>query len=529
MSDPFSKFVNFGLIGDNISRKQFADDIFNQLLNGSFEGKDFSTEQLDIYNFAVKQIISNPSLQELCQQNRELSEKITKDILEFISKSGKEILKSENPFQAEMDLLDEFKNSTKKNHRKVWRNVKSEILAIYSKSEIDIKYYDRLFRQNEKEIGNNPDILRFDSIKESVIEQWSTLVFKKTSQWELQLIDEARKKFVEELYMHIENLKKLIEIILPFSSALGRLWDLSKGNWQKVNFNLLRQFAELVEKEGSIKELAEILGRTRQAEKEYEEELIQTIELKPHWEVNYAGKSELVGIKESDELGNMLPSEAALLADKSIEPLFYKKYAEKKLLTFDYQSKELKLKEEEIAKNRLKEKDVQKGPFIICVDTSGSMHGTPENIAKVLCFAILKIAIRDNRKCYLISFSTEIQTLNLADLKGSLEQLVSFLSMSFYGGTDALPAMREALNMLETNDFKKADVIMVSDFILPAMDLSVTNMINQAKEKKTRFHSLVIGNSKNNQVVSLFDNTWIYNTGAQGSMLQLVKNLNETF
>ena len=37
-------------------------------------------------------------------------------------------------------------------------------------------------------------------------------------------------------------------------------------------------------------------------------------------------------------------------------------------------------------------KKEQKGPVIICVDTSGSMQGTPENIAKTVTFALSKIA-----------------------------------------------------------------------------------------------------------------------------------------
>ena len=52
------------------------------------------------------------------------------------------------------------------------------------------------------------------------------------------------------------------------------------------------------------------------------------------------------------------------------------------------------------------EKKEPKGPIIVCVDTSGSMQGTPENIAKTVTFALSKIAIEEERKCYLISFST---------------------------------------------------------------------------------------------------------------------------
>jgi uncharacterized protein with von Willebrand factor type A (vWA) domain len=209
--------------------------------------------------------------------------------------------------------------------------------------------------------------------------------------------------------------------------------------------------------------------------------------------------------------------------------LFYKKFAEKKLQTFEYQSKILSWEEEEIKNKRQKEKEETKGPFIICVDTSGSMHGTPETIAKTLCFALLKMAVRDNRKCYLISFSTAIETLNLTDLKNNLDKLIKFLSMSFNGGTDAAPAMHEALEMLETEDYKKADVIMVSDFVMPGFDEQTKNKIITAKENETKFHSMVIGESGNKNTIKEFDSNWVYNTNNKDGVLRLVKDINEIY
>jgi uncharacterized protein with von Willebrand factor type A (vWA) domain len=146
-------------------------------------------------------------------------------------------------------------------------------------------------------------------------------------------------------------------------------------------------------------------------------------------------------------------------------------------------------------------------------------------VAKTLCFAILKIAIQENRKCYLISFSTQIETLNLSDFKNSMEKLLQFLAMSFQGGTDATPAIQESLRMLQTQDYKKADVLMISDFVMPHFDTTTQAQIQAAKVKKTQFHSLVIGNSQNQGVISDFDNNWFYDINSRGSMITLVQNL----
>ena len=115
----------------------------------------------------------------------------------------------------------------------------------------------------------------------------------------------------------------------------------------------------------------------------------------------------------------------------------------------------------------------------------------------------------------------------MSDLRNSLDKVIDFLSMSFNGGTDAGPAFNHALRMLTTEDYKKADVIMVSDFIMPILGESVTKQISQAKDNKTRFHSLVIGNSSNPATIKDFDNNWIYDPAHPDSMLTLVKNMHE--
>jgi len=526
--DTFDRFIHFGAIGDKKSREKIASAICSQLQEKSDSGIGFANADTDNFATSIDGIISNPTMKELCSKDPELAEKITQEILDFVSRIKKQLNRSRNPFESEIELKNEFLQSKKSEFKNKWEKVTITIKENYDKKELDTTFYEEEFNRSlDKKIKNDKDKPSFESVKEHFNEKWDELLYKKQIKWELDQIEEQRKKFCEELYKRVEELKKLQEALEPFTKELGRLWDMSKGNWQRVNFDILKRYAELLQRDKSLKELAEMLGRMRQAEKEFEEELFANIQLKPEWKVEYASKADLIGIHESDDLSSLLPSETALLADETMQSVFFKKFAEKKLQTFEYQAKMLSYREEEFQDKRQKEKEEAKGPFIICVDTSGSMHGTPETVAKTLCFAILKIAIRDNRKCYLISFSTGIETLNLTDLKNSLDKIISFLSMSFRGGTDATPAMREALRMLNTQDYKKADVIMVSDFVMSAFDKATQDQIKSAKDNKTKFHSLVIGNSQNPATIRDFDNNWFYDLNNPNSVLTLVKNIND--
>ncbi|MCL2186377.1 MAG: VWA domain-containing protein [Treponema sp.] len=521
----FDGFINFGSISDKEKRIEIANSIFEQLQKKQGFFAVLTNDNTDNFATAIENILSNKVMKELCVKDPSLAEHITRDILDFINKTKKQIQIAVNPFENEQNLLEKFKQINKDFYEEIWETTAPFIKENYEQQTLDVDFYYEEFYKSIS-LENDKKEISFDSVKERFTEKWGGLLFQKKLKWELDIIEEQRKKYCEELYKQIEQLKKLQELLEPFTGELGRLWDMSKGCWQKVNFDILKRYAELLERDKSLQELAEMLGRMRQAEKEYEEEIFADLIIKPDWKVEHASKAELVGIHESDDISSILPAEAALLADENTELLFYKKFTEKKLQTFEYQAKILSWKEEEIIKNRQKAKEEVKGPFIICVDTSGSMHGTPETVAKTLCFALLKMAVRDNRKCYLISFSTTIETLNLTDLKNNLEKLIDFLSMSFNGGTDASPAMIEALRMLEKEDYKNADVIMVSDFIMPDFDEQTKKQISIAKENKTKFHCLVIGNSENKNTIECFDSNWIYNSNNKGCISQLVRDIN---
>jgi uncharacterized protein with von Willebrand factor type A (vWA) domain len=527
MTEPvFSRFINFGSIAGKTERERLAKTLYERLQSGK---DDAAFTDADTGNFtsALENILcSSETMRDLCAKNASLAEQITQEVLDFINKTKRQFIKTEDPFDKEQCLLSAFEKTEKGDFANVWEETAAFLQETYEKSALDTDFYAQQFQASlAADPKTDKNHVHFESVREHFTEKWDGLLFQKQTKRELAFIDEQRKMFCEELYRRIEELKKLQELLAPFTGELGRLWDMSRGRWQNINFDILKKYADLLQRDASLRELAEMLGRMRSAEKEFEEELFRDMVIKPEWKVTHAGKADLVGIHESDDISSMLPAEAALLGDETTELLFYKKFAEKKLQTFQYQAKILSYREEEIQNKRQKEKEDKKGPFIICVDTSGSMHGTPEAVAKTLCFALLKTAVKDNRKCYLISFSTGIETLNLTDIKNNLDKLIAFLSMSFHGGTDAAPAMKEALRMLETEDYKKADVIVVSDFVMPGFDEQTQGQIKAAQDNKTKFHSLVIGGSGNESAIHGFDNNWVYDVSDPKSALKLVQNI----
>ena len=328
-----------------------------------------------------------------------------------------------------------------------------------------------------------------------------------------------------EKYSKINDLNKNLGPILDF---LWDGWGIDEGFWHHVDWSQLDRYAKILEKEKALQELAELLGRAQESEDEFEEENISKTKYWDDWTVDPASKSEIIGVHNSDDLCNLLPSEVALLSDPVTETIFAKKFVEKKLLTFEYQGQIKVGKEEEIEETIESPISEKKGPIICCIDTSGSMSGTPERVAKAIVLALLKIALRDERKCYLISFSTGIETIDLSNLKNSITKLIEFLGMGFYGGTDATAAFQHSLKMLEDDDYKKADVLVVSDFQMPELSKELWDKIDEQKnEKEIKFHSLLIGASGNRAVRDLFDTFWQYETLDAGHLKKIVKDMQE--
>ena len=429
----------------------------------------------------------------------------------------------------EDELFERVKKLSIKDFLKEWKvNTFTNFLKnTYSKKDFDLTYYNKKIKEienQEVEIDQTTqNILKEQLIKE--IEQEAEI---EKALEEIKVIDKLRKDFLQTLYEEIEKLKELLELLAPFvedTTALGRLWDLSKGNWKQINFNLLRKYGELLTQKKELLALAEALGRYQKAEIEYKEEAYTNWKIIQQFKYNHSGKSELIGITESDDLNHLLPTELSLFSDIETENIFYKKFSEKKLQSYQFISRESYKQTEAFEGKHQKEVEKDKGPFILAIDTSGSMHGQPEEIAKLIAFAIVKIAYREKRKALLISFSTSYQLFELTDFQNSLPKLVNFLQMSFSGGTDVSEAIKETIRRMEEQDYKNADLLVITDGIFGNMSAQLISQIQMLKQKGNKFNTLIIGASQNTNALSFFDNIWLCDYYLE-NINNLVKQIN---
>lgn len=470
-----------------------------------------------------------------------LFENVQADILDWAKETKNDVeFESLKHFLTETLFLDKLRKLTPDNFFNDIVNIEEQYNAIESVQEkFDMQKYLELCNADidNLKITKEPKRTKtiafykqsyFDVIIKTLTENFNV----RKSAFEQNFIDEKRKKFLKELYEKIENFKKLEELLQPFIDDLshGYLWDMSNAPFRSLGFDILKKYNSLLNNDKALQEFAELLGKQSISSHEIEEQIIQETVIKSEYHPKPAQSGNIVGLEYSNEVSRILPSETALLTDPDLENLFYLRFVEKKLLSYQYSQnasfnyKKLQEKKVEVAKD----KDVT-GPIIICVDTSGSMQGTPEQTAKIATFALAKIAIRQHRKCFLISFSTGIETLDMSDFKKSnaLEMLVNFLNKSFNGGTDATPALAECLLQLKTENYQNADVLMISDFVMSSLPENLVSQIEAEQERGTSFYSLVIGQSANNKTIQCFNENITYDPYNESSRKEFYRKIRQ--
>lgn len=344
-----------------------------------------------------------------------------------------------------------------------------------------------------------------------LLNDWQKKLDRANSAWELSKLNELRAELIKRLDEWLTYLSTLVVALESLGLDPGIWLDLSSGELSPQDIDEFRRWAIYLSEDKSAREIAELLGKIRQiAASERIEKVIQSVETVVPV-IDVTSKEEIIGIRLGRDIEHALPSELALLSDPETSLLFDLKYLESRLLCFEMQGEALVSEQQDVEIEQSTTDDEKLGPMILCVDTSGSMSGTPECIAKAMALFLATKAKEQDRLCYLINFSTGITTCELTG-SGGLDALVKFLSQSFHGGTDAAPALRHALSTMEKSGYEKADVLVISDFIMGELSSDIQVDIVKQRLSGNRFNSLVIGHCfMSERLRTCFDQEWVFN------------------
>jgi len=110
----------------------------------------------------------------------------------------------------------------------------------------------------------------------------------------------------------------------------------------------------------------------------------------------------------------------------------------------------------------------------------------------------------------------------LYDIGKSINEIAAFLRMSFYGGTDISLPLYEAARQLHSNNYRDADVLVISDFIMYKINDDLIKEIQFFQQNRgTQFHSLTLSDDPNSKVLAAFDTNWLYDPKEKGIIKEL--------
>ncbi|CAH0536525.1 ATPase RavA stimulator ViaA [Vibrio marisflavi] len=357
---------------------------------------------------------------------------------------------------------------------------------------------------------NNPMFPRY------FCDQWYKTLSNEVKESQIAEIEANKEKVLEDLYQRMETMKHMDKVSESGDEkSIGRLWDMASAKLSKTDLKVMKRHAEFLRKHKGLQEIAEKLGRMASEVNDPDLNLAPAEELKMVEERSQEATDDIVGIHPSDDLNKLLPNETMFLAYPELEVIFYKHLVDKRLMNYRMEGKSRTLRKVKSSKPENKKADIDKGPFIVCVDASGSMSGFPEQCAKAIAYALMQIALADDRHCYVVLFSTEQITYELTKQDG-LREAGDFLTYSFHGGTDLEPVMIKSVELMHSAKYRNADLVVVSDFIAPKQPDEILQQVHQLKLKSNRFHAISLSKYGNPELISMFDHCWSYHPTLMG-------------
>ena len=418
-------------------------------------------------------------------------------------------------------------------NEEVWRSLLDQIDEEHRNDGFDKTFFLQLFGEESIQANHNGEIHDGDtdrlhsSIGASKAENWERLVRDWKACIEQQVISKL-KDFIALRQTHFETgLVRMMDQITRNMKLKGiseqravQAWEMMKNAWTETEFERRLNEMKIQDQYPEIKEIVAKMGRVADANGKDRLTIASGVDMK----MEHSSGSDIEGITVGDDLNSLLPLELAQYSDEDMEGLFIYKYRTRRLQTFRYKS-EMSKPSRKLGFTHAS----RKGPMIVCLDTSASMYGTPERISSTLISLLEETAEDLERDCFLIDFSVSTRAIDLmakrkaerlkrigitvvdsteipdnsADLssdgqahtgRGVRRQPTTTHLPFIGGGTSAKKMMSQMFDLLDNDGlhYVNADVLWITDFLIPNPPQQMLARFKEYKETGTRFYGIRI-------------------------------------
>ena len=310
----------------------------------------------------------------------------------------------------------------------------------------------------------------------------------KRAEKRLERAQDAKQQLQQDFSNVTEQLsaKTLIEMLMQatdrsnettqqMNQLIGEGAGIGGGDYKELPIRDQFLLAQVCEANPKMREIALLAGRFKQIAKDKQKSV--------HKEA-IARKGVTIG----NELDRLLPSEYMqyLLPQAHLD--FMKRFSEAQTVMYDKKGKS----------------KLGKGPIICCIDESGSMRKL-DTQSKAFLIALMSIARKQRRDFAIIPFSGFVgQVAVFPKGKYDIQKLVEVCYRFMDGGTNFEAPLTEALQIIEKDRFKQADILFVTDGDCHVSEDFLKQFKTTKDKKGFECTAVVIGKSHTTKTVKLF-------------------------
>lgn len=330
-----------------------------------------------------------------------------------------------------------------------------------------------------------------------------------------------------------EDWRERCGVVDELTAVFGDLGDLShdaqwgdmKGLLRSEAWQEVLRIRRLIERLPELARLIRGLGRDRATEVEadaavrWKERLAPAVAPvsvpRPVRMPDLPGETR--GVRRSGRVARMLPAETLLLAHRRLRLLWHARHAERALLTYEDDDRQTETSHDTVLMPQVctRQEPAPKremGPMLICVDTSASMKGGAEVVAKACALEAARTAHAQGRSSHLFAFGGPGELLEMPlrlDAEG-IQSLSTFLAQGFRGGTDICGPIERAIERLREAQWQLADLLIVSDGDFGATP-QVASALHETKARLgARVQGVLIGDRETIGLLELADDVfWV--------------------
>jgi uncharacterized protein with von Willebrand factor type A (vWA) domain len=316
----------------------------------------------------------------------------------------------------------------------------------------------------------------------------------------------------------------LIEVLGNADELLKHCrWDTLQGLLRSSEWEDVVRIRGLIERLPELVAIIRRLGRARDAEQS-----VDDASSLPVREPGAAGVAviagsvavpelpgETRGVHRSGRVARMLPVEALQLRHPRLRLAWHARRAERALLAFE--------DDERIGATAFDAKPIwhehrrpvprrESGPMLVCVDTSGSMRGGAESVAKAVVLECARVAMAQRRPCHVFAFGgeAEIMEITVGGARSDWPALIEFLASGFHGGTDICGPIECVLTRLQSAEWRLADLLLATDGEFGATPQLAARLESARSDLGLRVQGVLIGDRETIGLLELCDDIhWI--------------------